>query len=79
MKIILYLPVNTGKPKFVPFLVFVTRREDSSLHRIFESQFFRFPLSTKNSLTRGAVKCEKLNLRKTEQISYRRQSLGSPE
>ena len=34
---------------------------DSSLHRIFESENFRFPFPTKNSLTWG-LKCEKLNL-----------------
>ena len=36
---------------------------DSSLHRIFDSENFRFPFSTKNCLTRGA-KWEKLNLGK---------------
>ena len=35
-----------------------------SLHHIFESEKFRFPFSTKISLTWG-VKCEKLNLRKS--------------
>ena len=30
---------------------------DSSLHRIFESENFRFPFSTKNKLTWG-LKCE---------------------
>ena len=34
---------------------------DSSLHRLFESENFRFPFPTKNSLTCG-LKCEKLNL-----------------
>ena len=33
---------------------------DSSLHRIFYSENFRFPFSTKNSLSWG-LKCEKLN------------------
>ena len=37
---------------------------DSSLHRIFESENFRFPFSTKNRLTWG-LKCEKLNFRKS--------------
>ena len=34
---------------------------DSSLHRLFESENFRFPFPTKNSLSCG-LKCEKLNL-----------------
>ena len=34
---------------------------DSSLHRIFESENFRFPFSTKNRLTWG-LKCENLTL-----------------
>ena len=37
---------------------------DSSLHRTFESENFRFPFSTKNGLTWG-LKCEKLNFRKS--------------
>ena len=37
---------------------------DSSFHRIFESENFRFPFSVKNSLIRG-VKCKKLNFRKS--------------
>ena len=36
----------------------------SSLHHKFESENFRFPLSTKVSLTQG-VKYEKLNFRKS--------------
>ena len=34
----------------------------SSLHHVFESENFRFPLFTKISLTCG-VKCERLNLK----------------
>ena len=34
--------------------------ESSTLHHIFESENYRIPFSTKNSLTRG-VKCEKSN------------------
>ena len=37
---------------------------DSSLHNIFESETFRFPFCTKNSLT-WVVKSEKLNFRKS--------------
>ena len=37
---------------------------DSYLHRIFESENFRFPFSTKHRLTWG-LKCEKLNFRKS--------------
>ena len=37
---------------------------DSSLHHIFESENFRFPFCTKNSLT-WALKCKKRNLRKS--------------
>ena len=37
---------------------------DSSLHRIFASENFRFPFSTKNRLSWG-LKCEKLNFRKS--------------
>ena len=37
---------------------------DSSLHHIFESENFRFPFCTKNSLT-WAVKCKELNFRKS--------------
>ena len=37
---------------------------DSSLHCIFDSENFRFPFSTKNSLNWG-VKWEKLNFRKS--------------
>ena len=40
---------------------------DSCLHRIFESENFRFPFSTKNRLTWG-LKCEKLNFRKSQGI-----------
>ena len=36
----------------------------SPLYRIFESENFRFPLSTKHSLT-WELKCEKLNFRKS--------------
>ena len=36
---------------------------DSSLHHIFEFENFRFPFSTKKSLTLG-VKCEKIKLQK---------------
>ena len=36
---------------------------DSSIHRIFEFENFRFPFSVKKSLIRR-VKCKKLNLRK---------------
>ena len=46
---------------------------DSSLHRSFESENFRFPFSTKNRLT-WRLKCEKLNFRKSQgiyQISYK--------
>ena len=42
---------------------------NSSLHRIFESENFRFPFSAKNSLTQGA-KCEKLNFRKSQGIYH---------
>ena len=41
-----------------------TARSCFSLHHIFESEKFKFPFSTKISLTWG-VKCEKLNLRKS--------------
>ena len=37
---------------------------DSSFQRIFESENFGFPFSTKNSLTWG-LKCKKLNFRKS--------------
>ena len=37
---------------------------DSSFHRIFDCENFRFPFSTKNRLTWG-LKCEKLNFRKS--------------
>ena len=37
---------------------------DSSLNHIFESKNFRFPFSTKNSITLG-VQCEKLSFRKS--------------
>ena len=37
---------------------------DSSPHRTFYCENFRFPFSTKNSLT-WRVKCEKLNFRKS--------------
>ena len=40
---------------------------NSCLHRIFESENFRFPFSTKNRLTWG-LKCEKLNFRKSQGI-----------
>ena len=46
---------------------------DSFLYRIFGSENFRFPFSTKNSLTWG-VKQEKLNFRKSQgiyQISFK--------
>ena len=37
---------------------------DSHLNHIFESENFRFPFSTKNSISSG-VKCEKLSFRKS--------------
>ena len=40
---------------------------DPYLNHIFESENFRFPFSTKNSITRG-VKCEKLSFRKSQGI-----------
>ena len=42
---------------------------DSSLHHIFESENFRLPFFTKNSLPWG-VKCEKLNFRKSQGIYW---------
>ena len=40
---------------------------DSSLHHIFESENFRFPFCTENSLS-WAVKCEKLTSEKRREF-----------
>ena len=55
-----YYSSENFRSKFYEIKNFV----DSSLHRIFESENFRFSFSKKNSLT-WRMNCEKLNFRKS--------------
>ena len=56
-------------PKILDAILTFTKENfsDSSLHRMFESENFRFPLCTKNRQT-WVLKCEKLNSRNSQGI-----------